>query len=178
MISERDAPLFGNVSDDDTTVGPKLQFPPVHVDRKIKDGDTVEVGAVTLRAVLTPGHTPGCTTWTMQVHDEGKIYQVVFFCSATVHSQLVNNKTYPGIANDYRKTFARLRALPCDVFLAPHGSFFDLERKAAELKRGQKPNPFVDPDGYRRLLDWSEKDFQDRLEEETRNAAASGGAHY
>jgi metallo-beta-lactamase class B len=179
FISERDAPLFGNVSEDDTTVGPKLQFPPAHVDRKIKDGDTVEVGAVTLRAVLTPGHTPGCTTWTMQVHDEGKIYQVVFFCSATVlaHSQLVNNKSYPGIASDYKKTFAKLRALPCDVFLAPHGSFFDLERKAAELKRGQKPNPFIDPDGYRRLLDWSEKDFQDRLETETRNAVA-GGARY
>jgi len=179
VVSERDAPLFGNLSDDDTTVGAKPLFPPAHVDRRIKDGDSVEVGSTTLRAVLTPGHTPGCTTWTMQVHDEGRTYQVVFFCSATVlaHSQLVNNKAYPGIANDYKKTFAKLRALPCDVFLAPHGSFFDLERKAAELKRGERPNPFIDPDGYRRLLDWSEKDFQDRLEAETRNAAASG-AHY
>jgi metallo-beta-lactamase class B len=176
LISERDAPLFGDVSDQDMTFGPKLQFPAAHVDRRIRDGDTVEVGAVILRAVLTPGHTPGCTTWTMQVHDEGKTYQVVFFCSATVlaRSQLLNNKTYPGIANDYKKSFAKLRALPCDVFLAPHGSFFDLERKASELKRGARPNPFIDPDGYRRLLDWSEKDFQDRLEAETRNAAASG----
>jgi metallo-beta-lactamase class B len=67
------------------------------------------------------------------------------------------NPKYPQIASDYESSFARLRQLPCDVFLAPRGSFFHLDEKRARL--GKDPNPFLDPAEFHFFLDSSERDF-------------------
>jgi metallo-beta-lactamase class B len=141
-------------------------FPPVKVDRVIADEETVRLGDVALTANLTPGHTKGCTTWTMPVNVAGKTYHVVFFCSTSVPGyRLVNNLKYPEIAADYQRSFARLRRLPCDVFLAPHGGFFHLAEKRARLGKGGA-NPFVDPTEFRTFLDNSERDFQRELKKQ------------
>jgi metallo-beta-lactamase class B len=80
-------------------------FPTVKVDRVIADGETVKLGDVTLTAVLTPGHTKGCTTWTMPVAESGKTYHVVFYGSTSVPGyQLVNNPKYPQIVSDYERS--------------------------------------------------------------------------
>ncbi len=141
-------------------------FPPVKVDRVIADGETVQLGDVTLTAVLTPGHTKGCTTWTMPVTDSGKTHHVVFYCSTTVPGyQLVNNLKYPQIVSDYQGSFAKLRQLPCDVFLAPHGSFFHLDEKRARMAKGGA-NPFIDPAEFREFLAQSEQDFDRELKKQ------------
>jgi len=141
-------------------------FPPVKVDRVIAGGETVQLGNATLTAVLTPGHTKGCTTWTMPVNDAGKMYHVVFFCSTSVPGyRLVNNPKYPQIASDYQRSFARLRQLPCDVFLAPHGGFFHLDEKRARLGKGGV-NPFIDPTEFRAFLDDSQRDFERELKKQ------------
>jgi metallo-beta-lactamase class B len=141
-------------------------FPPVKVDRVIADEETVRLGDVALTANLTPGHTKGCTTWTMPVNVAGKTYHVVFFCSTSVPGyRLVNNLKYPEIAADYQRSFARLRRLPCDVFLAPHGGFFHLEEKRARLGKGGA-NPFVDSTEFSAFLDDSERDFQRELKKQ------------
>ncbi len=101
-------------------------FTPVKVDRVIADNETVHLGGVVLTAHLTPGHTKGCTTWTMPATADGRTYQVVFYCSTSVVGRLVGNRAYPNIVSDYEQTFAKLRRLPCGVFLGPHGSFFHL----------------------------------------------------
>jgi metallo-beta-lactamase class B len=138
-------------------------FPAVKVDRVIADGETVKLGDVTLTAVLTPGHTKGCTTWTMPVTESGKTYHVVFYCSTTVPGyRLVNNPKYPQIASDYEHSFKKLRTLTCDVFLAPHGSFFHLDEKRARIGKGGG-NPFVDPAEFRAFLEHSEQDFDREL---------------
>jgi len=143
---------------------PDSLFPRVKVDRLIGSGETVELGGVTLTAVLTPGHTKGCTTWTMPVQELGKTYQVVFYCSTSVPGYpLVDNPRYPEIVSDYEQSFTRLRQLPCDVFLAPHGSFFRLMEKRAQMAQGG-PNPFVDPAELRSWVDQSEQEFQKELE--------------
>jgi len=142
---------------------PDSLFPAVIVDRLISSGESVQLGGVTLTAILTPGHTKGCTTWTMPVEDAGKVYQVVFYCSTSVPGYpLVDNARYPEIVSDYERSFAVLRQLPCDVFLAPHGSFFHLMEKRARLANGG-PNPFVDPSELRSFVDQSEKDFYQEL---------------
>jgi len=150
---------------------PDSLFPRVKVDRRIGNGDTVQLGGVTLTAVLTPGHTKGCTTWTMPVQELGKTYHVVFYCStSTPGYPLVNNPRYPEIVSDYEQSFVTLRQLPCDVFLAPHGSFFHLMEKRAEMAKGG-PNPFVDSSELRAWVDQSEQEFQEELKaQQTANA--------
>jgi metallo-beta-lactamase class B len=148
--------------------GKDILFPPVRVDRTIRDGETVSLGGTVLTAHITPGHTPGCTTWSMPVSDHGKTFQVVFYCSTTVAgNQLVNNGGYPQIVADYERTFEVLRSLPCDVFLAPHPSFFHPFEKEKALAAGRW-DAFVDPSELRRVIDDSRKEFEEELAKQQR----------
>ena len=135
--------------------------PGAHVDRVLHDGDTVELGRSTLVAHLTPGHTKGCTTWTMQVRENGRTLNLVIVGSPNVNPGyiLVGNKNYPQIADDYVKTFARLKSLPCDLFLGAHGGYFGLKAKYEKLKAGAT-NPFIDAEGYQAYVAERNETFQ------------------
>lgn len=162
--SEADAPLLAAGGKGDFSWGDKYTYPPVMADRLLRDGDRVELGGVTMTARLTPGHTKGCTSWTMKVKEDGRELDVVFVGSTTISGhKLVGNINYPGIAEDYARSFALLKTLPCDVFLAPHGSFFALTKK---MGRPPKPNPFVDPQAYRRFIQETEKAYLEQLRKE------------
>ncbi|MCC6368919.1 MAG: subclass B3 metallo-beta-lactamase [Bryobacterales bacterium] len=143
---------------------------PCKVDRVLKDGDTVTLGGVTLSAHLTPGHTRGCTTWTMKANDRGKSYDVVIVGSPNVNPgfQLVNNKVYPGIAADYARTFKVLKALHCDIFLGAHGAYYGMAEKAALLHKDSSRNPFVDPAGYRAYVEEREQAYLHTLKQQSR----------
>jgi metallo-beta-lactamase class B len=149
---------------------PNSLYKPTKVDRVLHDGDEVKLGNVTLVAHLTPGHTKGCTTWTMKVSDRGKTYNVVFVGSPNVNTgyKLVNNKLYPNIAQDYEKTFAVLKSLPCDVFLGAHGDYYGMAAKYPRLKEGG-PNPFIDPDGYKSYVAEREQAFRTELKKQSQN---------
>jgi metallo-beta-lactamase class B len=153
-IMQGDDALVADGGKSDYLLGSRAEahFPPVKVDVVLKDGDVVTLGNVSLTALRTPGHTPGCATYTMSVTDGGKTYAVVFPGSTTVNpgTRLVKNPSYPGIADDFRRTFDRLAALKPDIFLGAHASFFDLEGKRARMKT-EGAAAFVDPEGYRRL---------------------------
>jgi metallo-beta-lactamase class B len=137
---------------------------PVKVDRVLHDGDIVRLGGVSLVAHLTPGHTKGCTTWTTEIEANGRRYHVVIVGSPNVNPgyKLVNNKQYPQIASDYKKTFRVLANLPCDVFLGAHGVYYGMEEKLERLRQGGQ-NAFVDPDGYRAFVEEREKAFRAEL---------------
>lgn len=143
---------------------------PIKIDRVVKDGDTVSLGGMTLTAHLTPGHTQGCTTWTTDVVEDGRRYKVAFVCSVTVNEgvHLVGNARVPAIADHYARTFRVLRDLKPDVFVAEHGSVFDLEGKAEKARALQKgqPNPFVDPGGYKRFVTKAEDAYLTQLRAE------------
>jgi len=131
------------------------------IDKVLKDGEEVKLGPNTLKAHLTAGHTKGCTTWTLQTQEAGKTYNVVIVCSVGWNPGYVlyNNKDYPSIADDYRKSFATLRALPCDIFLGPHGNFYNLEAKYPKLAQPGAANPYIDPAGYKAYIDQKEREF-------------------
>jgi len=137
--------------------------PGAHVDRVLHDGDTVELGGSKLVAHLTPGHTRGCTTWTMQVRDGARTLNAIIVGSPNVNSGyiLVGNKNYPGIAEDYVKTFAVLKSLPCDLFLGAHGAYFGLSAKYSTFSKMQAgaANPFIDPEGYKAYVAEREDTF-------------------
>jgi metallo-beta-lactamase class B len=168
LASGGDAPQLAAGGHGDPFFGNKLPFPPVTVDRLLRDGELVTLGDATLTAHLTPGHTRGCTTWTMRVAEDGRRYDVVFVCSTTILAgyRLADHPTYPGIREDFARTFAALAALPCDVFLGSHASFYDGIDKARRLRAGERPNPFIDPQGYRAYLARAEAAFRERLKAE------------
>jgi metallo-beta-lactamase class B len=143
---------------------PASLYPPAKVDRVLQDGDEVKLGGATLVAHLTPGHTKGCTTWTMKVTEAGKSYDVVIIGSPNVNDgyKLVRNPSYPGIESDYERTFRVLKSLPVDIFLGAHGSYFDLQTKYPRLKEGAA-NPFIDPAGYRSYVADREQAYRTEL---------------
>src|SRR6476660_7334906 len=149
-------------------------YPPTKVDRVLHDGDQVKLGDALLVARLTPGHTKGCTTWTMKVSDAGKTYDVVIVGSPNVNPgyKLVNNDAYPSIASDYERMFTVLKSLPADIFLGAHGSYLDMEAKYARMKPGA-PNPFVEPDGYKKFVADKEREFRAELAKQ-KGAATKG----
>ena len=139
-------------------------YTPAKVDRVLRDGDEVTLGDVVLTAHLTPGHTKGCTTWTMKVKENGKTRDVVIVGSPNVNPgyKLVDNKLYPQIAEDFEKTFQVLKSLPCDYFLGAHGSYFNMEAKYARFKAGES-SAFVDPQGYKDYVSEREQAFRQEL---------------
>src|SRR4029453_7527687 len=147
--------------------------PGAKVDRILHDKDTVELGGSTLTARLTPGHTPGCTTWMMQVTESGRTLNAVIIGSPNVNAGyvLVNNQSYPQIAGDYVKTFALLKTTPVDLFLGAHGAYFNLKDKLPKMTAGG-PNVFVDPAGYDAYVAEREQAFEKELAKQTADAHA------
>jgi metallo-beta-lactamase class B len=172
MVMDADVPVVeaGGKGDFQYGNSPGSRFKPVKVDRVLHDGDQVGLGDTVLVAHLTPGHTKGCTTWTMRARDGGKTYDVVIVGSPNVNEgyKLVNNAQYPNIAQDYEKTFLTLRSLPCDVFLGAHGNYYGMEDKFARVKEGA-PNPFSDPDGYRSYVAEREQAFRSELNKQSKS---------
>jgi metallo-beta-lactamase class B len=143
---------------------------PHPVDKVLHDGDQVTLGGATLVAHLTPGHTRGCTTWTMKASENGRRYDVVIVGSMGVNPGfvLVNNKETPQIADEYSRGFKVLRSLPCDIPLASHPAMYNLAAKIQKL--GTTPNPFIDPTGYKAELDIVEGVFNQTLDEQRKGA--------
>src|SRR3954463_7820154 len=149
--------------------------PGARVDRVLHDRDTVELGGARLTARLTPGHTPGCTTWTTQVADGGRMLNAVIVGSPNVNAGYVlvgDKRNYPQIAGDYVKTFALLKSLPVDLFLGAHGAYFNLKDKLPKMKAGGA-NPFIDPDGYKAYVTEREQAFEKELAKQTAELRAS-----
>src|SRR5262245_58608751 len=156
MAMEEDVPALNNMRP-----GGK----PHPIDRVLHDGATVALGGTTLTAHLTPGHTKGCTTWTFTTCENGRSYNVVVVGSLSLNAaSLGNNPAYPNIREDFVKSFKVMRSLPADVFVGSHTGFYQMSQKYARLEKGES-NPFIDPAGYKALVDSSEKAFLDRVEE-------------
>jgi metallo-beta-lactamase class B len=141
------------------------------IDRVIHDGDTVSLGGTTLTAHLTAGHSRGCTTWTLQAKENGKTYDVVIIGSLGTNPgfTLVNNPDAPHIADEFVHAFKVSHELPCDVPLGSHPGMYNLDEKFAKLEKGG-PNPFIDPDGYKREVAIDEAMFKAVLAEQQKNA--------
>lgn len=152
------------------------QYKPFTADRIIEDGGTVTLGDVTLTAHLTPGHTKGSTTWTTTVQEGGRSYNVVLIGGMAVpgidRSPLLDNPRYPNVVADYQQAFAKLRSLPCDVWLYPRATTIRLDEKLKRLAAGATPNPFVDPVGCQWYIDYYEYEFADQLAQQLRARAA------
>ncbi len=168
MVMDGDVPVVESGGSADFRY-PDMKYPPAKVDRVLHDGDTVRLGDTVLVAHKTPGHTRGCTTWTMQVKEGGRALDVVIVGSAYVNPgyRLVGTAarpdSYPGIAQDYEHTFEVLRSLPCDIFLGAHGSYFAMLDKLKQLKKAPGTDVWIDPKAYAAAVAQREQAFRDEF---------------
>lgn len=163
-VMEGDANVVSSGGEDDflAASGSLPTYPPAKVDEVLHDGAIITLGGFTLTAHRTAGHTRGCTTWTMKVHMQqdlpDRYRDVVIVGGYTLWSdfQVVPTKThpvsYPGIAEDFRHTFALLANLHCDIFLGDHASHFGMLEKLARLSK-EGESVWIDPVGYQRTVE-------------------------
>jgi metallo-beta-lactamase class B len=143
-----------------------MPFAPVKVDRVVVDGQPIRLGNVAMTPVITPGHTPGCTSWTMRVDDGGRALDVMFPCSITVAgNKLVGNEGYPGIVADFQRTFERMRGLRADIVLPAHPELADVLGRARRQAAGDK-RAFLAPDLLPRLVSEAQTAFEAELEKQ------------
>ena len=176
LVMEGDADVVesGGRTDFLAASGSVPPYPPAHVDRVLHDGDTVDLGGVTLTAHKTAGHTCGCTTWTLPVHLPGepadRVRHVVIVGGVSFWSDFhfvdrpSQPASYPGIAQDFAGTFRTLRSLPCDIFLGAHGGYFRLKTKLPRLAESG-PQVFLDAAGYQAFVTRNEADFEAALKQ-------------
>jgi metallo-beta-lactamase class B len=167
MVMDGDVPVVESGGVLDFAYGDS-PYPKAKVDRVLHDGDEVKLGDAVLVAQKTAGHTRGCTTWTMKVKQNGKTLDAVIVGSWNVNPgfRLVDKPqqpaSYPGIADDYRKTFALLKKLPCDIFLGAHGAYFNMMDKLAKVEQLGE-SVWIDPQGYKAAVAEREKAFEAEL---------------
>jgi metallo-beta-lactamase class B len=145
----------------------EFAFEPVKVDTVLRDDDEIKLGDIAIKALLTPGHTQGSTTYVMKVTDAGKTYTVVFPDGTSVNPgyRVARNPSYPGIGDNYRRTFRTLERLKPDIWLASHNEFYGLD---AKLGRSAKEGAaaWVDPDGYAKYVAAAKAKFEATAEKE------------
>lgn len=142
------------------------QWEPVTVDIVVDDGDELRLGDTVLTAHATPGHTKGCTTWTMTAEENDQQYNVILFCGVNIANNalpLIGHPKYPEMASDFAATFEKLKTIPVDVYLGGHGYWFWVEDKLARVAAGANSNPFIDPEGWQRALAVFEQRYLDLL---------------
>jgi metallo-beta-lactamase class B len=178
MVMDDDVPVVESGGAKDFAY-PGDRYPRAHVSRTLHDGDEVRLGDAVLVAHKTPGHTRGCTTWTMQTTLDGKPENVVIVGSWNVNSEfrLVDRPgspaSYPGIAADFARTFAILQGLPCDIFLGAHGAYFNMLPKLDRAKAGAGQSIWIDPDGYRTTVARRQQAFEAELKRQQQGGEIS-----
>jgi len=166
-VMKDDVPAMESGDKDDFKYADDFVYTGVKVDRVLRDGDTIKMGDIRLTAYHTPGHTRGATTWIMNLVVDGKAYLVAFPDGAGFNPgyRLVKNPSYPGIAEDYRRTHHELEMIKPDIWLAQHNEYYDL---AGKRQRAQTEGikAWIDPEGYRRFIASKKRDFEDEVDEE------------
>ena len=136
------------------------------------DGETLRVGGLAVTAHLTPGHTPGSTTWTWRACEGARCLDVVYADSLNAVSspgfRFTGDASHPSIEAAFRRSIATVAALPCDILLAPHPGMADMDEKLQRREQQPGSNPFVDPEACRRYAEAALRRLDHRVAEERR----------
>ena len=151
------------------------RFPPVKRVKVVADGETLRVGNLAVTAHLTPGHTPGSTSWTWRSCEGPRCLEIVYADSLNPVSapgfRFTGDATHPGIADTFRRSISTVGSLPCDVLLAVHPSFAGMEDKLKRRRDQPGSEPFVDPTACRSYAADAAKRLDQRIAEEEKPPA-------
>ena len=170
-ISEGDADIVAAGGAGDPFLGPIrfasylpiARYPAPRVDHRFTDGATIRLGPIALTAHVTPGHTPGCTSWSFPVRDGNRELLVVHVCSLEPPLALSLGR-YPEIKADLERSFRVLRSLPADIWVTSHARAFGRYRKFLERADARNPvDPFIDRAGYLTYIDNAEAEFRELI---------------
>jgi metallo-beta-lactamase class B len=173
IASAADTPLLERGGRDDPEYGNRFPFPPVHVSRKVTNGEHLHLGGLVLTAHATPGHTKGNTTWTwVSCKGAGCLHMVDVGSLSAPGYQLIGNPRYPNIVSDFEHSFGVVAALPCDIPLAPHPGMVDFWARVAKRKQGDA-NALIDPTGCRAYAKYARQQFKTQLAKQRASAGVS-----
>ena len=138
----RDDPQFGIAGN---------RFPAVRDVQAVADGEVVRLGDLAVTAHLTPGHTPGSTTWSWRSCEASRCLDVVYADSLTAVSadgfKFTGDATHPSLIGSFRRSIAIVDHLPCDIIVSVHPEFTDLKGKLERRAKNPRVNLFIDADG-------------------------------
>ena len=145
-------------------------FPPVANVRVVEDGETISVGDVQLTAHLTPGHTPGGTSWTWKSCEGERCLSIVYADSLNAVSaegfRFTGTGTTPSIVDMFRRSIRNVAELPCDILLSPHPEFVRMEEKLQRRHQGET-GAFVDASACRAYAGRAAMRLDERIAEES-----------
>jgi metallo-beta-lactamase class B len=145
----------------------EYHYAPVKVAERLTDGQVLKFGGTEIKVYLHPGHTKGAASYEIPVLEDGQTYRVLIANIGTINPgvKLLGEKNYPGIAEDYARTFEKQKGLACDVFLSSHAAQYGLHRKYTPGAK-YDASRFVDPAGYQRAVAGAEAAYRKQLAEE------------
>jgi len=160
----------GNVTEGDPQAGWFVSFPGVARLRTVRDGEAIRLGNTVITARATPGHTRGSMSWTWRSCESGKCLNMVFGSSlnaVAADGWHFSDPAHAGTVATFRQSFARVRALPCDVLITAHPDNSGGDVKAARFRKASKPNPFIDPAACRAYADRAEAALDEKMAAES-----------
>lgn len=147
-------------------------FPAARNVRAVADGETLRVGDLAITAHLTPGHTPGATTWTWRSCEGSTCYNLVYADSLNAVSadgfRFTGGNGSPSLIETFRKTIDKVASLPCDIILSVHPSGTGMDDKVRRRRQQPSPDPFVTPDGCRAYATGAAARLETRIAEEAK----------
>ena len=148
----------------DAHFGGRQSFIPVSVDKIIEEGEVIELGSTRLTVYEHPGHTEGSSSYSMQVRENGRDYDVVIANMGTINAgkQLVVDPTYPGVADDFASTYRNQKTMDVDVWVAAHGGQYGLHDKYV-AGQAYDPDTFVDPEGFLAAVERLERSYLEQV---------------
>jgi metallo-beta-lactamase class B len=148
-------------------------LPPIAAVKNVsvfRDSESLHVGEVTVTPHLTPGHTPGGTSWTWKSCEGTACYDMVYADSLNPISapgfRFGKSREYPQAIADFEKSFAFFEAVPCDVLITAHPELSGLWDRLALREKGVKPDPLADSGGCRKLAEDGREKLRQRLASE------------
>jgi metallo-beta-lactamase class B len=157
----------GATAADDPQHGQLDPVAKVKVDGIVKEGDQQRAGPLVITAHMTPGHTPGGTSWSWQSCEGSRCLNLVYADSLTAAAGPGFSFTKSGQARGFESSFALLESLPCDILLAAHPAPAQLFERLAGRDAG-KPDALVDNTACRRYVETARKGLATRLATEQR----------